>query len=49
MKKKGKTHKVQISVYSVNVSWWGGRSVTEAFAKEWEGRGGGGVGSDCGW
>lgn len=39
---KENTHKVQISVYSVNVSWWGGKSVTDAFAKEWGG-------GECGW
>lgn len=28
------THEVQISVYSVRVSWWGGGSVRKAFAKK---------------
>lgn len=30
---KENTPKVQISVYSVNVSWWGGRSVTRGLCK----------------
>lgn len=38
---KESTHKVQISVYSVNVSWWGGRSVTRGLCNRMEGATGG--------